>query len=206
MSTLTLNGNLCYRTTIVSVLTITAIRVSAMGNNKVKALVMSGLFIAIGILMPIVFHSAGIGNIFLPMHIPVMLAGFFLSIPFALVVGVATPLLSSMITGMPPFFPVMPYMVAELAAYAIICSLMYRKLRLNAHISLVISMIAGRIAAAGAVWVLMTFFAANLMAPLEFITTAIVAGLPGIVVQLLIIPAVVAAVEKNFYVKKKGQR
>ena len=176
-----------------------------MRNKKVRSIVLSGLFIAVGVLLPVVFHATGSGGIFLPMHIPVMLAGFFLDIPFALAVGIATPLVSSLITGMPPLFPVMPYMAAELPVYALVCSLLYRKIKLNAHLSLVISMIAGRIAAAAAVWILATFFTANLPAPPAFIAAAIVTGLPGIALQLLIIPFVVSAVERNLYARKKGQ-
>lgn len=176
-----------------------------MGDKRVRELIVSGLFIAIGVFLPVVFHSTGSGSVFLPMHIPVMLAGFLLDIPFALAVGVATPLISSLITGMPQFFPIMPYMAVELAVYATICSLMYRKIRLNAHISLVVSMIAGRIAAALAVWVLAAFFMANLPEPPAFIAAAIVTGLPGIVLQLLIIPVVTSAIEKNFFAGKKGQ-
>lgn len=92
-----------------------------------------------------IFHAFGLGSTFLPMHIPVLLAGFVISIPFAITVGALTPFLSSVFTGMPPLFPVMPYMVFELAAYGAVASILYRKLKVNVYISLIGSMIAGRI-------------------------------------------------------------
>ncbi|MDK2811559.1 MAG: hypothetical protein PWR27_2268, partial [Petroclostridium sp.] len=131
-----------------------------MQNKSVKEMVLSGLFIAMGLLLPMIFHAFGMGSTFLPMHIPVLLAGFVVSMPYAIAVGVVTPILSSLLTGMPPMFPVLPYMVFELAAYGAVASLLYRRLKLNVYISLVGSMIVGRIVSGIAVWVLATFFMA----------------------------------------------
>jgi len=109
-----------------------------MQNKSVKEMVLSALFTAIGLLLPVIFHAFGMGSTFLPMHIPVLLAGFVVSIPFAIAVGIVTPILSSLLTGMPPMFPVLPYMVFELAAYGTVASLLYRRLKLNVYISLVV--------------------------------------------------------------------
>lgn len=169
-----------------------------MKSHSTKQLVLSGVFIAIGVVLPIVFHAiTGGGSIFLPMHIPVLMAGFFLSIPYALAVGVLTPLLSSLLTGMPPIFPVLPFMIFELATYGVIISLLYRKYNMNVYVSLIISMICGRIMAGIAVWALATFFMAKLPSPIIFITGAVTKGIPGILIQLIFIPAIVIAVNKN---------
>mgnify|MGYP000908412253 FL=1 len=160
----------------------------AMFNRTSKNIILSGLFIAIGIALPMMFHVLGLGSVFLPMHIPVLLSGFFVDIPYAFAVGAITPMLSSMMTGMPPAFPVMPYMVFELAAYGGVVGITYKKGKLNPHLSLICSLITGRIVAGFAVWILATFFTAKLPGPVAFILGAIAKGFPGIIIQLVFIP------------------
>jgi uncharacterized membrane protein len=166
-------------------------------NKSVKEVVFSGLFITLGLVLPVVFHFFGLGKTFLPMHIPVLLAGFMLSVPYAAAVGALTPLLSSVITGMPPLFPIMPYMVLELAVYAAVASILSRKLRLNIYISLILSMIAGRVAAGIAVWFLVIFFEAKLPGPFAFIASAVTTGIPGIIIQIAFIPPMAALLRKS---------
>jgi hypothetical protein len=168
-----------------------------MHNKSVKEVVFSGLFITMGLVLPVIFHFFGLGKTFLPMHIPVLLAGFMLSVPYAAAVGALMPLLSSVITGMPPLFPIMPYMVLELAAYAVVASILSRKLRLNIYISLILSMIAGRIAAGIAVWALTIFFGAKLPGPFVFIASAVTTGIPGIIIQIVSIPPMVVLLRKS---------
>ena len=168
-----------------------------MKNQMTKELVLSGVFIAMGLVLPIAFHAIGGGGpVFLPMHIPVLIAGFFLGWPFALAVGVFTPLISSLLTGMPPFFPVLPYMMLELATYGVIVSLLYRNLKMNVYVSLIISMACGRVMAGITVWALATFFMAKLPSPVVFVQGAILKGIPGIIIQIIFIPAIVLAAKK----------
>lgn len=175
-----------------------------MHNKSVKELVLSGFFIALGLVTPMFFHALGAGSTFLPMHIPVLIAGFVLGLPFSLAVGAITPMLSSLLTGMPPAFPIMPYMAVELAVYGASASLLHRKLRFNIFISLIGSMIMGRLAAAAAVWVLTSFFTAALPGPVVFVAGAVVQGIPGILIQLVFIPAIVYALEKSRLIEKEG--
>jgi len=165
-------------------------------KNNLTQMAAAGLFIAFGIVLPMIFHAIGLGSTFLPMHIPVLLSGFMLNAPMAAAVGAITPFLSSMFTGMPPAFPIMPYMVFELAAYGFITSFLHRKMHLNVYTSLIGSMICGRIVSGIAVWVLTVLFAAQLPGPVAFITASVTTGLPGIVIQLIFIPAVVLMLEK----------
>ena len=74
---------------------------------------------AFAILLPQAFHLTGIpqsGQIFLPMHIPVLISGFVLGPVFGLFIGVLSPIISSLLTGMPDSFR-LPFMIAELASY-----------------------------------------------------------------------------------------
>jgi riboflavin transporter FmnP len=96
-----------------------------MHKNTIRQITLAGLFIAIGLILPMAFHVLGPGTTFLPMHIPVLMAGFSLGLPMALLVGILTPILSSLLTGMPLIFPVLPFMILELGTYAILAHHFY---------------------------------------------------------------------------------
>ncbi|UCH97132.1 MAG: ECF transporter S component, partial [Candidatus Aminicenantes bacterium] len=66
-------------------------------------LLLGGLFMALALVFPMVFHAVGLGSAFLPMFYPIAAAGFLVALPVALVVGTMSPLVSALITGMPPF-------------------------------------------------------------------------------------------------------
>ncbi len=70
--------------------------------SKIKKLILTGLCVAIGVVLPVALHSVpNGGSIFLPMHIPVILCGLICGPLFGLACGILTPLLSSLLTGMP---------------------------------------------------------------------------------------------------------
>lgn len=166
--------------------------------TKTKELVLSGLLIALGLVLPMAFHlfNAG-GPVFLPMHIPVLLGGMILSPIFALLVGMLTPVVSNLITSMPPLMPMLPIMIVELGLYGLVASILRKKLNLNVFISLIISMIIGRIGAGLVVYVMTSVFAVQFAPPIAFVIGGISKGIPGIIIQLIFIPIIVKAVEKS---------
>lgn len=166
--------------------------------TKTKELVLSGLLIALGLVLPMAFHlfKAG-GPIFLPMHIPVLLGGMILSPIFALLVGVLTPIVSNLLTSMPPLMPMLPIMIVELGLYGLVASILRKKLNLNVFISLIVSMIIGRIGAGLVVYVMTSVFAVQFAPPIAFVIGGISKGIPGIIIQLIFIPIIVKAVEKS---------
>ena len=166
-------------------------------NKPIRNLILSGIFIALSVLLPIVFHAIPKGgNMFLPMHLPVMVAAFFLPPVYACAVGIISPLLSSFITGMPPMapIPVAIIMTFELFAYALVISLLrkivykYRKNLLSPLIALIPAMVLGRVVAGLVMFLLVTLFGVNGPAPVAYVWGAVVTGVPGIIVQLIIIP------------------
>ncbi len=171
-----------------------------MQNIKSRELVIGGLFIALGILVPIIFHSFGIlGQVFLPMHVPVLIGGFFLSPYLALIVGIVTPLISSVLTGMPAIYPMAVIMMFELGTYGLVVSLAVRKIKLSVIPSLILAMLAGRVSAGIAVFILANLFGLK-MNSVIFIKGVVLTGLPGIAIQLLFIPALIYSL--NAYTKK----
>ncbi len=170
-------------------------------KNRTQQLIMAGLLLALGIILPIVFHAFSLGGpVFLPMHIPVIIAGFTLSPIFAVLVGVLTPTLSSIFTGMPPMYPILPIMVVELGVYALSISLLQSKFKLNTVLTLIIGMVLGRIAAGLTVMSMVSLVGLK-MKPIMFVKGAITTGVPGLVLQLLIIPVIVIALKRAKYVK-----
>lgn len=171
---------------------------------KTKELVLSGLLLASGIILPMIFHMFGMtGPIALPMHIPVLIGGFLLSPHLALALGIITPVISGLLTGMPVMFPMAVIMAFELGIYGLTASLAVRKLKLSTIPSLIIAMIAGRIAAGLTVAALVQLFSVK-MNPFMFVKGAILTGLPGIILQLVFIPTLIYAIRafmKNSSVK-----
>jgi len=161
-------------------------------------IVASSLFIAFGVILPVVFHFFGaMGPVFLPMHIPVLIAGLFLGGFAGLVVGVLTPFLSSLLTGMPPLMPTLPVMAVELAVYGAIGGCLHKIWRWNLYVSLATAMVAGRLAAAMMVYVLANMLHIT-VSPVAYVTGAVVTGLPGIVIQLAVVPLLVKRLQAVF--------
>jgi len=171
-----------------------------MSNSKtnVKKLVLASLCVALGVVLPMAFHSvANAGSIFLPMHIPVLLCGLICGWPYGLACGLLTPVLASLFTGMPPM-AYLPSMICELAVYGFTAGLVKQFIKtgkplLDTCIALVCAMLAGRLVF-GALNALL--FRAGDYSFAVWATAAFVTALPGIVIQLVAIPALVLALQK----------
>jgi len=167
--------------------------------TNTKRLILAGLCVALGIVLPVACHSvANAGSIFLPMHIPVLLCGLICGWPYGLACGVLAPLLSSLITGMPPM-AFLPSMLCELAVYGFVSGLLMRyvktgKLLADLYLSLVGAMLLGRLVLGLLNAVL---FRAGEYSVALWTTSAFVTALPGIVIQLAVIPVLVFALKKS---------
>ncbi len=171
-----------------------------------RDLSLAGLFGALGVIVPILFHPIPeAGPIFLPMHLPILICGLLVSAPVALAVGVVTPLISSALTGMPPFVPLGVMMTLELAMLAVCASVLHRNLRLPVIPAIVVAMVAARLVAGLerlSIAPLLGFkqsFAA-------YVTVTVVEGWPGIVLQLVAVPLVMAAIGRISQPGYKGAK
>ncbi len=164
---------------------------------KTRHLVLGAMFIALGLMLPQLFHFLGpqAGTIFSPMHIPVLLAGLILGGPIGLVVGVLTPLMSHLVTGMPPISPVpmMVLMMVELGVYGLITGWV-NKLTRSPMVALVSAMVLGRIALGLAAWGVAPIFGFR-PNPVTFVWGGLVTGWPALVLQIVLIPLVMAALK-----------
>jgi niacin transporter len=157
----------------------------------------TALYLAIAIVLPIIFHQFGIaGRIFLPMHIPVLICGFVVGAWPGVIVGLMAPILSHLLTSMPPAYAV-PLMSLELPLYGLTAGLTYKNWQLNIYLSLILSMIMGRLVFALGLLILGLFMALP-YGPIQFFAAggAVMTGIPGIIVQLIIIPPLVTSIKR----------
>lgn len=168
---------------------------------KTKKLILSGFFIACGIVLPMVFHMFSMGGpMFLPMHIPVLIAGYFLGPIYGAGVGIITPVLSGLLTGMPPLVPVMPIMALELCGYGLISGLVFSKTN-KVYLSLIVAMIVGRLfAVAGAYVVALTL--APKINPIMYVVGGLTTAIPGMLIQLIFIPILIKILMNNKEISK----
>ena len=165
--------------------------------NPVNKLCVAALLLAIGIVLPQTLHLLGgrvSGSVLLPMHLPVFVAGMLLGARYGVAIGIATPIASFFITGMPGFAR-LPFMVIELAAYGLVSGLLGCR-RINVYVALIAAQICGRIAYGCAHFAALGLFGMNVR-PLAAVSAAFVAGLPGIAIQLVLVPAIVVFARKR---------
>lgn len=167
---------------------------------NLRKMILSALFIALGVMLPFLTASnPQLGSMFLPMHLPVIICGFICGPLYGGIVGLLTPLLRSGIAGMPVLIPMGFSMAVELAAYGVISGLLYKifpkKLGYK-YLALILAMIGGRliwgIAAAVIYGASGTPFGIQM-----FWTGAFLNAVPGIIIQIVLIPPLVNVLEKR---------
>ena len=168
-----------------------------MKNNK--KLAVSALFLALGLLLPFLTGQIqSIGSMLLPMHIPVLLCGFICGWQYGAIVGFCTPLLRSILFGMPMMFPMAVCMAVELSVSGLVTGMMYKRWKgklSGIYVSLLTAMLAGRMA-----WGITCMIVYPLLGMdfgwKIFMSGALLNAIPGIIVQLILIPTLVQASEK----------
>ena len=157
---------------------------------KTKKMILASFFIAVGLILPMIFHTVNLsGTIFSPMHLPVMLGGFLLGPAYGTAIGIITPVLSSILTGMPPLMPVMPMMALELLGYGFMSGLLFSKTK-KIYVSLIVSIIFGRLCSMLAAFIL-SLTVAPQISPIPYVLSGVVNGFPAIIIQLVLIPILV---------------
>jgi len=168
-------------------------------GRQARDLALGGMLLALAVLVPILFHAVGwAGKVFLPMHLPVLMAGLLLPPGIAAAVGFLAPLTSAALTGMPPLVPFALLMAPELATLAAVASVVYvraRPLRGGVWLALLAAMVAGRC---------VTSLEILAVAPLlgfhksvfAYVILGAATGTPGLILQLTVVPAAMRALER----------
>lgn len=173
-------------------------------------IVTTAMLCAMGIIVALTLHSLGSREIavwFSPMHLTVFLSGILCGQWLGLICGVLSPLMSNLSTGgaMPPFPAQLIPMIVELAVYGFLSGLLRNVFlknpktnKFSSILALVISMVAGRIPAA---FVSAIFAATKGEAYFVALWTSLLGKFtstwPGIIVQLVLIPAIMFALQRS---------
>lgn len=159
---------------------------------SVRTISLSAVFITFGIIIPYVSsHAIGLpGTVLLPMHFSVFIAAMLLGPKYGGLIGFITPILSCFITGMPSSTFVF-IMTVELTTYGLVAGFLCKTKKINVYASLFISMVIGRCAYAISLMTLFNILGFDDFSKTPSVFTAISTGIPGIILQLIIVPLVV---------------
>lgn len=172
-----------------------------MFDNRIKKIILSAMFLALGIVLPyLTGQIETLGTMLLPMHIPVILCGLINGAIYGFIIGLILPIMRSILCGMPVMYPTAITMCAELAVYGFISGFLYNKNKYKCikalYKILLISMLIGRITYTIMTIILYgitkTAFTINIL-----FTTLIINAIPGIIIQLTIIPAIMMIFHKT---------
>jgi len=162
---------------------------------NVRKLIYSALFVIGALVLPQLFHMVGWeGPTFLPMNIPVILAGFILGKKYGLITGIAAPVISTLVSGMPIAFPVLPIMILQYGAYGFAAGYLSKDVKLPAAVTVLATMIFGWAAYAIGFYALELLIVPTISSSLSPIS-AIVTGVPGIIISILAIPMIVKIIK-----------
>ena len=171
-----------------------------MQNKSLKQLVLAALFLALALVLPFLTGQIPeVGSMLCPMHIPALLCGFFCGWPWGLAVGLIAPVLRSLLFGMPPMFPMAICMSFELATYGAVAGWLYSKLskkKSSVYVALLTAMVLGRLVW-GAARFVCTGLDVSAFGLSAFWAGAVTTAIPGIIVQIVLIPLLVMALEKH---------
>ena len=178
-----------------------------MKYSNIKRLTVTALCIALCVVLPMAFHVIpNAGAVMLPMHIPVLLCGLICGWQYGLLCGVLGPLVSSLVTGMPPA-AILPGMMVECGMYGCVGGLLMARIHTGSlyadlYIALPIAMLAGRVIS-GIVKALILTPGLSFTA---WATASFVTALPGISIQLILLPTLVVALTRAGLVPARYQR
>lgn len=173
--------------------------------KQIKNLTLSAMFLAIGLILPFLTGQIPqFGNMLLPMHIPVFLCGLICGWKYGASVGFILPLLRYVIFGMPPIFPIGIAMAFELLTYGLVAGLLYGLSRWQCVValyrSMIVAMLAGRVVW-GVVQLLLLGIGTEGFTWQMFMAGAFLNAIPGIILQLVLIPSVMVALNRTGLVR-----
>lgn len=170
---------------------------------SVKAkILMTVSAVVFAVVLPQIFHMVGgsigvgtsLGEIFLPMHLPIILLGLIAGPMVGFVGGVSAPVISFLIVGMPVGF-ILPFIVIEMAAYGFVSGII-RSTRMISFSKVLVTQISGRLVRAVAVIAGVYVFSVDKL-NVSIIWDSIIVGIPGIILQLCLLPMVIYAIERK---------
>lgn len=173
---------------------------------NVKKLVFAAMFLAVGLVLPLLTAQIKeIGDTLLPMHLPVLVCGLVCSPAYGGIVGLILPFLRSVVFGMPPLYPNAVWMALELAAYGLVIGLVYSRFKKQGivpiYTGLLTAMVAGRLVW-GVAKAILLGVAGKGFTMEAFWVGGFLDAIPGIVLQLILVPLIALALQRALANKK----
>jgi len=170
-----------------------------LSSKKAKYIIGTILFSGMGIALPRIFHllaGSSAGATFLPMHICVLISAITFGIVSSSIVAGSSIVFNYLLTGMPSLAR-LPYMLIELIIYAVLLGMFNKKL--NSYISLIATIVLGRILYSGVLFVAIN----GLGLPTYGISVieSIKSGIPGIILQLIFVPVIAKVINERLKLK-----
>lgn len=166
-------------------------------------MVTAGFMLALGILLPQLFGRVQVfGMTFLPMHLPVLICGAVCGGVYGAVCGALTPIICSLIFSMPPIYPTAVAMMFELCAYGVLIAVFYRRLHLNIYPALILAMVGGRVVN-GLANLFLLGVKGQPYAMETFFTAAFIKGIPGMILQIVLVPIIVLVLQKAGFIDRE---
>lgn len=166
------------------------------GRLSPRELARCGVLGAAALLLPVLFHLVRLGHVFMPMYLPLVTLAFLVRPLPAASTALLVPLLSAVVTGMPPLYPpVAVVMAVELAVMAaLIAAVVGRWPAANPWLLLAAALALGRVLHVAAVYGL----ALVIKLPAAFLAgVSLLAGWPGVLLMLAVVPPVVRTVRTS---------
>lgn len=158
--------------------------------------------VALAVALPQLAHLAigpGAGIKFLPMYLPVIIGGCMLGWRFGAAVGMASPLVSYLLTSAVgtamPAASRLPFMMLELCVFAAVCGMFSKKIAENSLIALP-AVLCAQICGRSVFLVSVMLFGKSASLTAGIVLGQIKSGIPGLVCQAVIIPLVVVGLKK----------
>lgn len=154
--------------------------------KAIKNSTVAVILLILGIALPWFAHRFGIGMSLLPLHLPLIIGTLLLPLGYAALLAIMIPLLSTVLIGMPVFFPILPIIIIEFMLYVLAIKYFYQLKHYNFFISLLISLLLGRVAVTVAALFFGVFTYSGLNAAVDYFVQLFSDFVPGIIIQLLV--------------------
>ena len=178
-------------------------------RDNVKKLTVTAFMLALGLVLPFLTGQIqSIGSMLLPMHLPVFLCALICGWEFGVPMAFILPLLRSFMFGMPPMYPTALAMAFELATYALVAGLLYKKSKqsiLSLYVAMIAAMVAGRVVW-GVCMMILLGVKGNTFTLSAFLSGALLNAIPGIILQLILIPVIMVALKKAKLIPIEGSK
>jgi uncharacterized membrane protein len=154
-----------------------------------RAYIAEAVFVVLAVGLPALSHAIGLPVFtLLPMHWTILLAGLIYGAAAGLIAGLAAPVLTFALTGM-PIVPLLPLITLEVAVYGLVVGALREQTRIPSFAAIAVSLVAGRL-----VYVLLAAVLGRIDGSLgAFLSASFGAGVYAAIAQIVLLPVIVTA-------------